>query len=76
MYGDRMSGIVAFAVGTAAFAIGFLVLRFSDFWRDGSNGWWLWVAAASTVGGLLGVWFFADRRRRHLRREVASGQHG
>jgi uncharacterized membrane protein YdcZ (DUF606 family) len=59
-----VSGFLAFCVGTAAFAIAFAVLRLTDFWRDESNGWWLWVAAASTVGGLLGVWVFAMRTRR------------
>ncbi|MSW85744.1 MAG: hypothetical protein F2826_03430 [Actinobacteria bacterium] len=59
-----MSGLLAFCVGTAAFALAFAVLRFSEFWRDDSNSWWLWVAGASAVGGLLGVWVFAARTRR------------
>jgi uncharacterized membrane protein YdcZ (DUF606 family) len=62
-----VSGLLAFCVGTAAFAVAFVVLRLSDFWRDDSNGWWLWVAGASAVGGLLGVWFFALRLRREPR---------
>jgi hypothetical protein len=59
-----VSGFLAFCVGTAAFAVAFAVLRLNDFWRDDTNGWWLWVAGASAVGGLFGVWVFAARKRR------------
>jgi Protein of unknown function (DUF2530) len=59
------NGIVVTTVGTAAFAIAAVVLglEFNRLTAAG-DGWWLWVAIAGAVLGLIGLLYCWRRRSR------------
>ena len=59
-----MRDLVAWIVGTALFAVAWLVLLISGWGRTPGEEWLMWVCVAGFIGGLAGIAFFAIRLRR------------
>ncbi|WP_157438875.1 DUF2530 domain-containing protein [Aestuariimicrobium kwangyangense] len=59
------SGVGAFRAGTLAFAVATVVLfALRNRMDEDGRGWWLGVALAGTVIGLVGLWWTRRRARR------------
>lgn len=61
----RINLRIPVGVGTALWAIALVVLIVLRDQLPPDQRWWIWTCAASTFGGLLGLWFvpFIERRR-------------
>lgn len=60
-----VTGTRTMTIGTAVWAIAFLVLLpFYGTLSDDGRLWWLWTCAAAVGGGLYGVWFCRRREAR------------
>jgi hypothetical protein len=60
-----VTGVRTVTVGTALFAVAFLVLlAFTDDLRAEDRMWWLWTCATGAVLGFYGIW--------HCRRRAAA----
>ena len=58
-----VDGVNAMIVGTALFAIAFVVLLIVHKSLEADNsGWWIWVCATGTVFGLIGTAYTVRRR--------------
>lgn len=52
----RINVRIPIAVGTGLWAVAFVVLLLLRDELPPDQRWWVWTSAASTVGGLLGLW--------------------
>lgn len=57
---------VPVGVGTALWAAALVAVVLLRDRLSPDQSWWIWTCAASTVGGLLGLWFvpLIERRRK------------
>jgi hypothetical protein len=68
----QADAVVPVTVGTALWAVAFLVLlAFRDRLAEADNSWWLAVCATGFALGLLGIWYV--RRRREAYRRAGRG---
>jgi hypothetical protein len=68
----QADAVVPVTVGTALWAVAFLVLlAFRDRLAEADNSWWLAVCATGFALGLLGIWYV--RRRREAYRRARRG---
>ena len=64
----QADAVVPVTVGTALWAVAFLVLlAFRDQLAEGGNSWWLAVCATGFALGLLGIWYVRRRREAYRR---------
>ncbi len=64
----QADAVVPVTVGTALWAVAFLVLlAFRDQLAEADNSWWLAVCATGFALGLLGIWYVRRRREAYRR---------
>ena len=58
-----VDGVTAIGTGTAAFTVGLvLTLVFRSTLADHGAGWWIWVCAAGSILGVMGLSYVVKRR--------------